>query len=247
MIERFDCSGSGDVDTTFQAPPDADGILIGLSGRRLQITDRMRAENADEEGHFRLGLKGLFDLYPNKVRERWLADTKLKTWDGPHKIAVAEMARDLESFEEQNPSHSTNFLERLHKEHLEQSIELLNNWDKAYAQLKPLFDCILYHVADGSWRLVIDISLVGNLESALELGEYSLTHDVVSIAEHLSVSMNVHDDGNLLEIVGMCCKWFLLHLSVCLVCVPYFSWLFQPVTARTWPPLPAAITPTTRR
>lgn len=46
----------------------------------------------------------------------------------------------------------------------------------------------------------------GNLEKAVFLSEYGKTHDIKSIDDFLSVSMNVHDDGNVLEIVGMCCK-----------------------------------------
>lgn len=36
IIERFDCSGAGDVDTSkvVQAP---DGYIIGLTGRKLKV------------------------------------------------------------------------------------------------------------------------------------------------------------------------------------------------------------------
>lgn len=47
----------------------------------------------------------------------------------------------------------------------------------------------------------------GDLAKAISLGEYSKTHEIKSIDDFLSVSMNVHDDGNVLEIVGMCCKY----------------------------------------
>lgn len=46
----------------------------------------------------------------------------------------------------------------------------------------------------------------GNLEKAVFVSEYGKTHDIQSIDDFLSVTMNVHDDGNVLEIVGMCCK-----------------------------------------
>lgn len=52
----------------------------------------------------------------------------------------------------------------------------------------------------------------GNLEKAVFLTEYSKTHDIQSIDDFLSVSMNVHDDGNVLEIVGMCCKLTLANI-----------------------------------
>lgn len=48
----------------------------------------------------------------------------------------------------------------------------------------------------------------GNLDKAIILGEYSLTHEVGSIDDFLTISVNVHDDGNVLEIVGICCKQY---------------------------------------
>lgn len=47
----------------------------------------------------------------------------------------------------------------------------------------------------------------GNLDKAIVLGEYSLTHEVASIDGFLTISINVHDEGNVLEIVGVCCKY----------------------------------------
>lgn len=46
----------------------------------------------------------------------------------------------------------------------------------------------------------------GDLDNALLIGEYSKTYEIKSIDELLSVSMNVHDSGDILELVGMCCE-----------------------------------------
>lgn len=53
---------------------------------------------------YRLGLKSLMDLYPSRVRDKILADAKLKKWDESHKKVVADVARDLNEFEAKNPS-----------------------------------------------------------------------------------------------------------------------------------------------
>jgi tripeptidyl-peptidase II len=45
------------------------------------------------------------------------------------------------------------------------------------------------------------------MEKAVVVGEYSKTHEMAKIDEFFSISINVHDNGNALEIVGMCCKF----------------------------------------
>lgn len=37
VIERYDCSGCGDVDTSKKVAVSADGTIVGLSGRVLRV------------------------------------------------------------------------------------------------------------------------------------------------------------------------------------------------------------------
>lgn len=37
MIERFDCSGCGDVDTSKKVTATPDGFITGLSGRKIKV------------------------------------------------------------------------------------------------------------------------------------------------------------------------------------------------------------------
>lgn len=37
VIERYDCSGAGDVDTSTVLKPNSDGVVTGLSGRKLKV------------------------------------------------------------------------------------------------------------------------------------------------------------------------------------------------------------------
>lgn len=87
-------------------------------------------------------------------------------------------------------------------------MEFLNNFDKKYDDIKVSYDCLLYQINDNDWEICVDITETGDLENALYIHEYSKTHELKNIDEILSISMNVHDNGNLLEIVGMCCKLF---------------------------------------
>lgn len=58
------------------------------------------------------------------------------------------------------------------------------------------------------YRACIDTSEEGDLEAGVYLGEYSLTREYAPLnqEDQLNVSINVHDDGNTLEIVSLCCK-----------------------------------------
>lgn len=89
------------------------------------------------------------------------------------------------------------------KENIDGVTEFLNSYDKKYSEIKTSFDCILFNSNEG-WFAVIDLSESGDLEKALVIREYSKHHEVKNIDEFLSISINVHDDGNVLEIVGMC-------------------------------------------
>lgn len=51
---------------------------------------------------YRVGLKSFHDIYPAKIREKILADEKLKKWDEPHKKVTADIIRELNDFETQN-------------------------------------------------------------------------------------------------------------------------------------------------
>jgi tripeptidyl-peptidase-2 len=55
----------------------------------------------------------------------------------------------------------------------------------------------------------VDTSESGDLASCYLLGEYSLTRDFATLtkSDQLSYSVNIHENGNLLEIVGMSCEY----------------------------------------
>lgn len=127
-----------------------------------------------------MGLKSLHDLYPSKINEKITADAKTKTWDEKHKLAVAEQSRRLTEFDLANASSKfldisranypmiMNFIpldtnlsaaDKLMKEDLDNGLECLQTYDKQYADLKTIYDCILYQSRDG-WRCAIDVAEV---------------------------------------------------------------------------------------
>lgn len=95
IIERFDCSGSGDVDTSTVRQPNEEGYITGLTGRKLKIPSCWRNLSND----FHIGVKNAFDLYPTKLKERIESERKEKLWDPEQRFAIAEANRLLQKFE----------------------------------------------------------------------------------------------------------------------------------------------------
>jgi tripeptidyl-peptidase II len=77
---------------------------MGLSGRKLKLSEFMKSNNISKE--YRIGLKNLLDLYPSRVRDKILADSKLKDWDDKHKKAIASITRSQSEFDSKNPSNT---------------------------------------------------------------------------------------------------------------------------------------------
>lgn len=89
-------------------------------------------------------------------------------------------------------------------------MEMLKSIDKGFVDPGPVYDCILFH--DGTkWVCCVDTTEQGDLAKCPLLGEYSKTHEYAPLTEsdQLNFSMNVHDDGNVLELVGLCCKFLI--------------------------------------
>ncbi|EDW32157.1 GL10584 [Drosophila persimilis] len=205
VIERYDCSGCGDVDMKKKVTPDENGTLKGLSGTTLTLSPELLALNTDTDKAVRVGLKCFGDLVPSKVRDNIVAQAKLKHWDKPHKIATANASRKISEFESQNTGEAPKMPwdKKIIKENLDFELEMLNSYEKVYNDVKTSYDCVLFPTANG-WLTLIDTTEQGNLDQALRIGEYSKTHETQNVDDFLSISVNVHDEGDVLEIVGMC-------------------------------------------
>ncbi|KAG8225790.1 hypothetical protein J437_LFUL005597 [Ladona fulva] len=198
VIDRIDCSGAGDVDTSTVAEA-KNGELIGISGRKLKIPPNW----VNPSGVYHLGIKNAFELYPSKLKERVEKRRKEELWDPQHKLALAEATRKLQEFEAKNPQPVGK--DKLKKDDLESQVEVLNNLEKKYCDVGPAYDCIVFHDGD-MWRVCIDTSEKGDLASCRVLGPFRQTRDFAPLTQldQLHYSVNVHNDGNTLEIVGMC-------------------------------------------
>ncbi|VEN54466.1 unnamed protein product [Callosobruchus maculatus] len=215
IIERFDCSGCGDVNTVSITPKE--GYIQTLTGKKLKIPSNWK----NPEGIYRIGQKNAFDLYPDRLKERMKSDYKKKHWDENHRKAVSDVSRELAEFDTKHPNNSSlTSAEKLEKENLEAKQDVLANYEKKYHDPGPVYDCILFHDGD-KWVCCIDTSEDGDLSKCPLVGEYSVTHQYEPLTKQdkMNFSINVHDGGNVLELVGVCCKLsvdslFLLHIFI---------------------------------
>lgn len=143
------------------------------------------------------------------MKERVKSEYKKKKWDEGQRKLVSDLNRDLSNLDSSQNANSTNENEKHEKEDCEAKLDVLNNLDKKYCDSGPVYDCILFH--DGSkWMCCINTSADNDLANCPILGEYSVTHEYLPLTQldRLNFSFNVHDNGNVLELVGVCCKLF---------------------------------------
>ncbi|XP_044764986.1 tripeptidyl-peptidase 2 [Coccinella septempunctata] len=198
VIHRFDCSGCGDVCTITSAQP-SDGIIIGLTGRKLHIPEDWK----NPTNTYRIGLKHAYCLFSESLRKQMRQKNKEKCWDTVNRDILAKTRRELAAYDGKDSSLSD--AERMKKEDLEARLEMLLQFEKKMVDPGPVYDCLLFH--DGEmWRCCVDTSEIGNLKECRVLGEYSKTGDYAPLTKesNLNYSFNVHDDGDTLELVGLC-------------------------------------------
>lgn len=98
--------------------------------------------------------------------------------------------------------------QKLEKENLDAKLEILTLCDKKFSDPGTVYDVVMFF--DGEiWRCCVDTSEDGDLSQCSLIGEYSKTYEYFTFTalDQLNVSMNVHDNGNTLELVGVCCKY----------------------------------------
>ncbi|CAB0004044.1 unnamed protein product [Nesidiocoris tenuis] len=199
IIGRYDCSGAGDVDTSTVASL-VNGTLTGLSGRTLKVP----AEWKNPSGNFHLGIKNAYEMYPKQLKDRIEAARKEKKWDPCQKTAAAEANQKLcELIKTQENKKNLSWEEKLAKEELEAQVEMLNQLEKKFVDLGPVYDVVVFH--DGSvWRVCLDTSESGDLASCRLLSEYSHAQEFASLVkdDYLNYSINVYNEGNITEIVS---------------------------------------------
>ncbi|KAK9505195.1 hypothetical protein O3M35_009300 [Rhynocoris fuscipes] len=220
VIGRYDCSGAGDVDTSTVVQA-INGTITGISGRSLKIPCSWK----NPSGNYHIGIKNAYELYPKPLKDRIDSEKKLKKWDPQHKSASAianQKLNDLNTaLDSVKNGQTLTRLQKLAKEDAECQVDVLNTFEKKYSALGPVYDCIVFH--DGNmWNVCLDTSECGDLESCNLVGEYEKTYQYVPLTKEdlLNYTVNVYDDGNLLEIVSICSSHGTHVASIAAACFP---------------------------
>ncbi len=187
VIDIIDATGSGDVDMSVTASPDANGVLNGLSGRKLTIS----SDWPEADGSYHIGLKNGFDLFPGPAIRRYKA---LMKKEREHR--TRQRIRDLK-VQLQNPDQSG-----VPSEEVEARIEALEKMLQDYDPAPPFYDCVLFRSGD-EWLTVIDSDRDGDLRDEQLMREFDRSQDVGRLENDLGVAFGVHvyENGNILSIV----------------------------------------------
>ncbi|MCX6934340.1 MAG: hypothetical protein NTZ29_16920, partial [Verrucomicrobia bacterium] len=159
IVDILDASGSGDVVTTTQRKPDADGQLLGLSGRKLTLPEGIK----NPAGDYRLGLKPASELFYTEVLKR-LNDRRAQARAAVLSRTQAERAAlpeaaALKAIRAKAPADRT----RAERD-VAARAAALDALEDPKAMIDPgaLYDCVLWQ--DGTdWRVVIDTDEDGDL------------------------------------------------------------------------------------
>lgn len=195
-----------------------DGKIVGLTGRVLNIPQEWTNSNVKGKS-FRVGCKRIFGLYPKILREQVHKQRLDRIWNPGHKKNLAKITNDIEDFEAKKSGETVTGKDKLVKDNLDASLDLLMQMDKKMqtnnglssslsgleADVGPTFDVISFY--DGTdWQIVIDNTDDGNLAHALKLRPFSVAQEFASLTkdDNLNVSVNVYDDGNVVELVSIC-------------------------------------------
>jgi tripeptidyl-peptidase-2 len=197
IVDLVDGSGSGDVSTKTVRRADADGTLLGLSGRRLAV-----AALANPSGDFRLGLKPAFELWPAGLVTR-MKERRRERLEEAHRPLLAEARRALEAFDAAHASPSDD--EKLQREELAARVDVLRELGESEKDPGPVYDCVVFH--DGvNWRAAIDTDEDGDLADERAMANFRLFREWATFDEEslLNFAVNVYEDGDLLSVVTDC-------------------------------------------
>jgi tripeptidyl-peptidase-2 len=180
-------------------------FYLGLSHRDLRLP-------SDCVGFapYRIGLKRAFSLYPTSVRDRIIQKRQQDAWDPAYRESLLKaVTKNVNTASSKDSTDPPSVMERWSKEDSEAAVEALSSIDKKFKEsggdVGPIYDVVLFH--DGEyWNAIIDTSECGDLQRGVRLRSFRETGDFAPLTaeDQVNVSINVYDDGNILEIVSMC-------------------------------------------
>uniref|UniRef100_A0A6B2KWT8 Tripeptidyl-peptidase 2 n=1 Tax=Arcella intermedia TaxID=1963864 RepID=A0A6B2KWT8_9EUKA len=180
VIDIVDCSGSGDVDTSFVVEA-KEGAIEGLTGRKLVL-----GKWDNPSGRYHLGVKRAYEIQPRGLTPRIKKERK-DTFDPKQRDAVNKILREISELKADSPL----------KKDLEARLEVLQSL--SFEDPGPIYDVVVFQDSNGVWRAVVDTKETGDLRDSIPLADYHLEHQYSTFSEQdmLNYAINIYNDGNL--------------------------------------------------
>lgn len=199
VLDIIDASGSGDVDTRTRRKPEADGRLLGLSGRRLTLPEGL----VNPGGEFRLGLKPAAELFYGPVLKR-VNDRRAAARLAAASLQAAARAQGPEAAALKAAlAKAPDDRNRAERDRVARQLALAALEDgKSGSDPGALYDCVLWHDGSG-WRVLIDTDEDGDLRNERVLQPFGVAGDLASFGDlpFTNFGVQVYESGQLLSVV----------------------------------------------
>ncbi len=192
LVDIYDASGAGDVDTSTVAKLEKDGTLKGLSGRNLNLPKNLE----NPSGEFHLGIKQGKELFHKGVWTRVMAYRTEQL----QRLAIQKQASFLKTTQSSAPEEdgTRESLEaEAKKTEFESYLKSLKDVDKG-----PIYDCVLWKGPE-HWNVIVDTDEDGNLEEEKTLRPFGVEGEWASFPDYVATNfaVQVFDEGKVLSIV----------------------------------------------
>ena len=199
IVDIVDGTGSGDVDTRTRRKPEANGKLLGLSGRWLTLPDGV----VNPSGEFRLGLKPASELFYGEVQKR-LDDRRAAARTAAASLRAAERSRGPQAaLLKSARAKASEDRSRAERDLLARDAALTAlEAGSAGADPGALFDCLLWH--DGThWRVLVDTNEDGDLRNERVLRPFGVAGEFASFGDltFANYGVQVYEGGDVLSLV----------------------------------------------
>jgi len=191
VIDLVDCSGSGDVMMGKSVRVNEEGWVPGVGQRKLFVDPTWTCPS----GEFRVGIKRVFELYPDGLKGR-VNEERKKAWMLKTRMLEAQLQRELIA-----AGTMASGSEEAADE-IKARVAVLKSLEKDYDDPGPIYDCIVFH--DGErWQAVVDTSGTGDMRGQEPMTNFAHARQFrkFSDLDSLNYAVNIFDNGDILSIV----------------------------------------------
>jgi tripeptidyl-peptidase II len=193
IVDVIDASGSGDV-LLSEDQKAKDGVLEGLTGRKLRIGNNWR----NPKGTYRLGIKAGYDMFPSSLVSR-LKRQRREKFNKAQRATESNLREQIAKWVAAHPK--PNAKQRREKADLDERLKQLRAMAN-FPDPGPVYDCVVFH--DGkTWRAVVDTDEDGDLAEEAVLTNFRAEHKHGTFGNGFAVNFvaNIYDGGKRLSLV----------------------------------------------